>query len=90
MTERRGSTHIEGLGTYQYDQAVYDYLMQDGQRTRASLVAEVIERTGDDHYGDGYRILVRKLRKGELAAMVAEWESATQQNEREAAQERLR
>ena len=81
MTERLGSTHIEGLGTYQYDQAVYDYLMQHGQRTRASLVTEVIERTGDDHNGDGYRTLVRKLRKGDLAAMVAEWETATQETE---------
>jgi hypothetical protein len=72
MTHAIGSTYIEGLGTYQYDQAVYDYLMQDGQRTRASLVSEVIQRTGDDH-GDGYRTLIRKLRKSQLAAMVAEW-----------------
>lgn len=81
----RGSTHIEGLGTYQYDTQIYDYLMQDGQRTHASLLAEVLERgINDDHKGDGVRTLVRRLRKGELAAMVAEWETATRENEREA------
>lgn len=80
-TNVKASTQIEGLGLYQYDQADFDYLMQHGQRTRASLVTEVLERTGDDHERDGYRTLVRKLRKAELAAMVAEWETGARENE---------
>lgn len=84
----QASTQIEGLGLYQYDQADFDYLMQHGQRTRANLVTEVLERTGDDHKNDGYRTLVRRLRKEQLAAMVAEWETGARENEEWAAQQR--
>lgn len=80
------STQIEGLGLYQYDRDIYSSIMAAGSRTREGLLSEVLERTGDDHKGDGYRTLVHRLRKGELAAMVAEWETGARENERDAAE----
>lgn len=69
----RKSTYIPDHGTYQYDQDIFDKQMK---RTVDSLRAEVKERT------EGMEITgIWKLRKMELAAMVAEWETAARENE---------
>jgi hypothetical protein len=69
----RKSTFIPEHGTYQYDQDILDVQMG---RTRDDLSREVKERT------DGMAIKgLSKLRKFELAAMVAEWETASRENE---------
>lgn len=74
----KGSTHITGMGTYSYDMDLYG--VQMGRR-RPELLAEVIERATWDGQG---KAQVRKLRKNELAAMLADFATGERINQVEA------
>lgn len=65
------STEVAGFGLYQYSQEIYDNLMANNTATQLrGRVFEVYE--GLEF---GYRTRIWKLRKFELAAMVAEWDT---------------
>ena len=70
------TTDVPGFGHYDYDPKQYDAAMAT---PRAELLARVLTNTDD-----GRRTAVRKLRKPDLAAMVADWETAAAANERHA------
>lgn len=73
----RSRTEIAAHGTFIHDA---DLLAEQMTRTRADLYTEVTTRLD----GDGITGL-SKLRKHELAAMVADWATGTRDNERESA-----
>jgi hypothetical protein len=70
-----GKTEIAAHGSFTHDS---DLLAEQMTRSRADLYAEVTMRLD----GDGITGL-SKLRKHELAAMIADWATATRNNERE-------
>lgn len=70
------STEVSGFGLYQYNQEVYDNLMA------SQTVVQLRDRVFEVYEGleSGYRTRIRKLRKAELAAMVAEWDTTALAN----------
>lgn len=76
---------VLGFGTYQYDQDLYDQAM-------VQTVAQLRERVqgGCEGMEAGTRTKVNKLRKADLAAMVAEWDTAVRENEGLAAKQAIK
>lgn len=72
---------VPGFGTYQYDQDLYDEAMA---RTVPDLLTQVLEQVRDLDRGSVTK--ARRLRKAELAAMVAEWSTGARDNDRYSAQ----
>ncbi len=77
----RTSRFVEGFGTYQFDTDLYEVAM-------TQTVAQLRERVhgGCEGMESGTRTKVNKLRKADLAAMVAEWDTAARDNEFQADQ----
>ena len=71
------------LGTFEYDQDLYDINMA---RTQVSLADEVLERT-DGMELSKPRSAVKKFRKTHLAAIIAEWATATRRDDEAHAKE---
>ena len=73
----RTSRFVEGFGTYQFDTDLYEVAM-------TSTVAQLRESVhrGCEGMESGTRTRVNKLRKADLAAMVAEWETGARDNQR--------
>jgi len=78
MTNRE-TTQVEGFGSYEYDQDLYEVAM-------TQTVVQLRERVhqGCEGMESGTRTKVNKLRKADLAAMVAEWDTGARDNERHA------
>lgn len=72
----RETLEIPGFGSYEYDLSVYADVM-------TQTVAQLRERVhgGCEGMESGTRTKVNKLRKNQLAAMVAEWDTAARDNE---------
>lgn len=70
------SLYITGHGSFPFDDDLYAKAMR---QTKAQLYARVWETL----YGDGYTATeLRKLRKHELAAMIADWETGERDSTR--------
>ncbi len=78
MTNTKAETYIAGRGLYQYDPAVFAEMMTRTCVDLRAVIAGVHD--GDPELTKG----MSALRKPELAAMCAEWETGKRENEREA------
>lgn len=69
------TTYIPGMGYYMSDEDLFNAQMT---RTHKALLAEVLDRRVEER-GDSTRY--RKLRKGELAAMLADFATGDRRNQ---------
>lgn len=75
LTDTRGETYINGRGLYQYRTEVFAEMMTKTVAELRAIVAGVHDGIPELSKG------VSKLRKADLAAMCAEWETGSRENE---------
>lgn len=79
MDVKRTSQLVEGFGSYEFDTDVF----AEAMKLTVAQLRERVQR-GCEGMESGTRTKVSRLRKADLAAMVAEWDTGARDNERHA------